>query len=138
MRPFQAISAAALAVFPAALGAQTYNWRNVEIVGGGYVPGIVFNASEPDLVYARTDIGGAYRWNPSTGRWVPLLDWIGFDDWNLTGVDSPELALTLEQSAAGTLKRVVRPSTPKWTDDPGVGRMTAFLETKTVWHPKGV
>ena len=88
MRPFQAFSAAALAVFPAALGAQTYNWRNVEIVGGGYVPGIVFNTSEPDLVYARTDIGGAYRWNPSTGRWVPLLDWIGFDDWNLTGVDS--------------------------------------------------
>ncbi len=88
MRPFQAFSAAALAVCPAALGAQTYNWRNVEIVGGGYVPGIVFNASEPDLVYARTDIGGAYRWNPSTNRWVPLLDWIGFDDWNLTGVDS--------------------------------------------------
>ena len=88
MRPFQVFPAAALALLPAVTGAQTYNWRNVEIVGGGYVPGIVFNTSEPDLVYARTDIGGAYRWNPSTNRWVPLLDWIGFDDWNLTGVDS--------------------------------------------------
>jgi xyloglucan-specific exo-beta-1,4-glucanase len=48
----------------------SYNWRNVEIVGGGYVPGIVFNTSEPNLIYARTDIGGAYRWNPSTNRWV--------------------------------------------------------------------
>jgi hypothetical protein len=67
--------------------AQGYTWRNVEIVGGGYVPGIVFNATEPDLVYARTDIGGAYRWNPATRRWIPLLDAIGFDDWNLTGVD---------------------------------------------------
>ena len=65
-----------------------WTWRNVEIVGGGYVPGIVFNTSEPDLVYARTDIGGAYRWNPRTNRWIPLLDWVGWDEWGLTGVDS--------------------------------------------------
>ena len=52
------------------------------------MPGIVFNTSEPDLIYARTDIGGAYRWNPATKRWVQLLNWVGFDDWNLTGVDS--------------------------------------------------
>jgi xyloglucan-specific exo-beta-1,4-glucanase len=65
-----------------------YRWRNVEIVGGGYVPGIVFNTSEPDLVYARTDIGGAYRWNPDTSRWIPLLDWVGWDNWGYTGVDS--------------------------------------------------
>jgi xyloglucan-specific exo-beta-1,4-glucanase len=67
---------------------EAYTWRNVVINGGGFVPGIVFNASEPNLIYARTDIGGAYRWNPSTSSWVPLLDWIGFDEWNLTGVDS--------------------------------------------------
>src|SRR6185295_9436501 len=67
---------------------QDYNWRNVEIVGGGYVPGIIFNQTEPGLVYARTDIGGAYRLNKHTNRWVPLLDSIGWDDWNLTGVDS--------------------------------------------------
>jgi xyloglucan-specific exo-beta-1,4-glucanase len=65
-----------------------YTWRNVAILGGGYVPGIVFNEREPGLVYARTDIGGAYRWSPATGRWVPLLDWVGWDDWSLTGVDS--------------------------------------------------
>jgi xyloglucan-specific exo-beta-1,4-glucanase len=69
---------------PSDAQAQAYNWRNVEIVGGGFVPGIVFNQSEPDLIYARTDIGGAYRWNPTTNRWIPLLDWVGFDDWNLT------------------------------------------------------
>jgi hypothetical protein len=65
-----------------------YAWRNVEIVGGGYVPGIVFNTSEPGLVYARTDIGGAYRWNARTKRWVPLLDSVGWTNWGHAGVDS--------------------------------------------------
>lgn len=66
----------------------SYSWQNVEIVGGGYVPGIIFNASEPGLVYARTDIGGAYRFDTSDQRWIPLLDDLGWDEWNLTGVDS--------------------------------------------------
>jgi xyloglucan-specific exo-beta-1,4-glucanase len=65
-----------------------YRWRNVQIAGGGYVPGIVFNESEPGLVYARTDIGGAYRLNSHSNRWTPLLDWVGADEWGLTGVDS--------------------------------------------------
>lgn len=65
-----------------------YTWRNVQIFGGGFIPGIVFNQTEPNLVYTRTDIGGAYRLDPATNRWVPLLDSIGWDDWNLTGVIS--------------------------------------------------
>ncbi|MFC7328704.1 WD40/YVTN/BNR-like repeat-containing protein [Marinactinospora rubrisoli] len=79
-------SAQAVLAAPAEETAADYQWNNVEIVGGGFVPGIVFNQSEPDLVYARTDIGGAYRLDPGTGRWIPLLDWIGWDDWNLTGI----------------------------------------------------
>jgi photosystem II stability/assembly factor-like uncharacterized protein len=67
---------------------QSYDWRNVQIVGGGFVPGIIFNQTEPGLVYARTDIGGAYRQDPVTKRWIPLTDGIGWDDWNLTGIIS--------------------------------------------------
>jgi len=67
---------------------QEYTWKNVKIVGGGYVPGIIFNESEKDLVYARTDIGGAYRWNQSTKKWECMTDWIGNDDWSLTGIVS--------------------------------------------------
>jgi acyl-CoA reductase-like NAD-dependent aldehyde dehydrogenase len=49
-------------------------------------------------------------------------------------------ATELEQSAAENLKRVLRaPLTePDWTLEPGLERMTTFLETKTVWHPIGV
>nr|WP_278248935.1 xyloglucanase [Streptomonospora litoralis] len=61
-------------------------WHNVQIEGGGFIPGIVFNQSEPGLAYARTDIGGAYRWDEAQQKWSPLLDWVGWDDWGWTGV----------------------------------------------------
>jgi photosystem II stability/assembly factor-like uncharacterized protein len=72
----------------ASAGAEHYVWKNVAIHGGGFVTGIVFNPAERDLVYARTDIGGAYRWNAKAGDWEPLLDWVGPPDWNLHGVES--------------------------------------------------
>jgi photosystem II stability/assembly factor-like uncharacterized protein len=65
-----------------------YTWTNAQIAGGGFVPGIVFNQTERDLIYARTDIGGAYRWNQAGGRWIPLLDHIGQDNWGLNGIAS--------------------------------------------------
>jgi xyloglucan-specific exo-beta-1,4-glucanase len=66
-----------------------YKFNNVVIGGGGgFVPGIIFSTKQPGLVYARTDIGGAYRFDPDGDRWIPLLDWIGFPDWNLSGVES--------------------------------------------------
>ncbi len=58
---------------------------------------------------------------------------------DLTGVGDAELATALQVAAADNLKRVLRPAgAVDWTADPGIGRMTAFLETKTVWHPIGI
>ena len=65
-----------------------YTWKSVQIVGGGFVDGFVFHPSAKDVLYARTDIGGAYRRNPDTKRWEPLLDWIPYADLNLMGVES--------------------------------------------------
>ncbi len=65
-----------------------YTWRNVQIVGGGFVDGIVFHPTAKGLRYARTDIGGAYRWNDQIERWEPLLDWLSYADLNLMGVES--------------------------------------------------
>ncbi|MEO3889370.1 aldehyde dehydrogenase family protein [Nonomuraea sp. B5E05] len=50
------------------------------------------------------------------------------------------LAAELEELAAGTLKRVVRPGRhDDWSAaDPGVARIRPFVETKTVWHPMGL
>jgi photosystem II stability/assembly factor-like uncharacterized protein len=65
-----------------------YNWKNVQIVGGGFVDGFVFHPTARDVVYARTDMGGAYRRNPKTRKWEPILDWIPYSDLNLMGVES--------------------------------------------------
>ncbi|WP_404957192.1 aldehyde dehydrogenase family protein [Streptomyces sp. 147326] len=56
---------------------------------------------------------------------------------DLAGADAA-LAKELEIAAADNLKRVLRPQpVGDWNADPGTSRMTAFLETKTVWHPTG-
>ncbi|WP_116947153.1 aldehyde dehydrogenase family protein [Jiangella endophytica] len=51
-----------------------------------------------------------------------------------------ELARSLELAAADNLKRVVRApeAEPDWIAEPGLERITAYLETKTVWHPVGI
>ncbi|MEV8017716.1 aldehyde dehydrogenase family protein [Streptomyces sp. NPDC086554] len=56
---------------------------------------------------------------------------------DLAGVEDGVLAKELEVAAADNLKRVVRPQAVDWSADPGTHRLTAFLETKTVWHPTG-
>lgn len=44
-------------------GAEKYAWDNVSIGGSGFVSGLITSKTEPGLIYARTDVGGAYRWD---------------------------------------------------------------------------
>jgi acyl-CoA reductase-like NAD-dependent aldehyde dehydrogenase len=94
-------------------------------------------------VLATSDLPGGVV-NILTGRAAELAPWLAshadVNALDLSGVADPALATSLEEAAANTLKRVVRPPAGPvdWAADPGLGRMTAFLETKTVWHPKGV
>jgi xyloglucan-specific exo-beta-1,4-glucanase len=91
----------ALTIIPASFGllraakaspaatTQAYNWQNVVTGGGGgFVPDIIFNQKQKDLIFARTDIGGAYRWNPTTSTWTQLLNWVPDSQWNNVGVES--------------------------------------------------
>ncbi|MBK6018380.1 sialidase family protein [Streptomyces sp. MBT53] len=66
----------------------SYRWRNAAIGGTGFVTGVLFHPSVRGLAYARTDIGGAYRWDDRTACWTPLTDQLGWDDWNLLGVEA--------------------------------------------------
>lgn len=71
-----------------AAGPPSYYWTNVRIVAGGYVTGLYFSPSEKGLMYARTDVGGAYRRGPNDEQWVPLLDFISRADGNWSGVEA--------------------------------------------------
>lgn len=87
-------------------------------------------------VIATSDVPGGVI-NILTGSYKEIAPWLAsHQDVNaldLTGVDKKQIALELEKEAAGNLKRVLRPNTKL----DGLSRIKVFLETKTVWHPRG-
>lgn len=68
--------------------ADKYQWKNVVIGGGGFVTGIITCPQEKNLIYARTDVGGAYRWIEATKSWKPLTDWVSKAEWTFLGIES--------------------------------------------------
>lgn len=93
-------------------------------------------------VMATSDLPGGVV-NVLTGSQAEIAPWLAshmdVNGIDLTGVEDAELAAELEVAAADNLKRVRRPSPgTDWLAEPGLDRMTQFLETKTVWHPIGV
>jgi photosystem II stability/assembly factor-like uncharacterized protein len=51
--------------------------RDLTIGGGGAVTGVVVHPKDLDLVYVRTDAGGALRWDDERKCWVELLYSLG-------------------------------------------------------------
>jgi acyl-CoA reductase-like NAD-dependent aldehyde dehydrogenase len=94
-------------------------------------------------VMATSDLPGGVV-NLLTGRPAEIGPWLAshldVNALDLTGVDDPVLAQSLEADAAESLKRVLRPPTAPvdWLAEPSLARLEAFVETKTVWHPIGV
>ncbi|NGN68967.1 xyloglucanase [Streptomyces sp. A7024] len=126
-------AAPALTRFPSAAAAPldddaATTWQNVAVGGGGFVPGIVFSRAERGLVYARTDIGGAYRMDPGSSTWTPLLDWVGQDNWGYNGV----VALATDDSDADRLYAAVGMYTNDW--DPNNGAVLRSSDRGASWE----
>ena len=68
--------------------AEEYEWGNVRFDGGGFVSAILPHPAEQNLLYARTDVGGIYRWDAGTGVWLPLMDQFNENDKGLYGTES--------------------------------------------------
>lgn len=88
---------------PSDTNAQTYAWNNVAIGGGGFVTGIIPSKTENNLMYARTDVGGAYRWDATNGKWISLLDWCSINETGYQGVE----ALALDPQNASRVYMLV-------------------------------
>ena len=78
----------ALMVTRAHAAAGPYTWGNMAIGGGGFVDGIVASPAQNGLFYARTDVGGAYRWNDAASTWVALTDMFPMSQGNYMGIES--------------------------------------------------
>ena len=63
-----------------------WSYGQVEIGGGGFVTG-VFSTCEENVYYARTDVGGAYRWDEAAQQWKSLSYWVTDEDKGLLGID---------------------------------------------------
>lgn len=98
---------------------------------------------------ATSDVPGGVV-NVVTGRTAEVAPWLAshrdVNAIDLTGAaDAADVEWgDLELAAAENLKRVLRPGgsgpeavEPDFDAVPDLSRLTAFLETKTVWHPKG-
>jgi acyl-CoA reductase-like NAD-dependent aldehyde dehydrogenase len=93
---------------------------------------------------ATSDVPGGVV-NIITGRTAEIAEHLAahgdVNALDLAGAATDTL-VSLQVLAADTLKRVLAPlpgdAPVDWTARPGLDRMLAFLETKTVWHPKGV
>jgi acyl-CoA reductase-like NAD-dependent aldehyde dehydrogenase len=94
-------------------------------------------------VLATSDVPGGVV-NLLTGQVAEIAPWLA-SHMDVNAIDlagalgAPgALADDLAVAAAENLKRVVRLPVSNWTAEPGLDRMIATLETKTVWHPLGV
>jgi acyl-CoA reductase-like NAD-dependent aldehyde dehydrogenase len=118
------------------------------VLAGGNTAVVVSSKDRPlpaitlGEVLATSDVPGGVV-NLLTGDAAEIGPWLAehadVDAIDLAGAPGP-LAMELERSAAGTIKRVLRAPAeePDWAAGPGLSRLRPFLETKTVWHPIGV
>src|SRR5450830_305407 len=88
-----------------------YVWKTVPFGGGGYIDGLVFHPREANLLYARTDVGGAYRFDPAGKAWVPLLDHLSAADNELL----PVLSLAVDPADANRLYAACGLATGEWS-----------------------
>lgn len=95
-----------------AMSAFAYTWKHVQIGGGGYVTGLLTHPHDDELIYTRTDVGGAYRWDHTNNSWMPLLD--EFEDKNFYSVEA--MAIDDSDSAAKKLYMAVGRATGSTAD----------------------
>ncbi len=71
-----------------------YEYKNAPIPGGGYVTGLIYHKKQPGILYARTDIGGTYRFDRADMTWHSMINHVTSE--NLA--ETYPIALALEDN----------------------------------------
>jgi len=80
-----------------------YKWGAVALGGGGYVSGVVASLTEKNVFFARTDVGGMYRWDQAGARWLPLTNFVSEAQLGYLGVE----AIAVDPQMPGKLYALV-------------------------------
>ncbi len=104
-----------------------YAWRNLPLGGGGFVDGLAFHPKERGLLYARSDTGGAHRWNAAARAWQPLLDHLGRADADLRSV----LSLALDPNDPQRVYLACGRGTAQWSRQ---GALLASADRGASWQ----
>jgi xyloglucan-specific exo-beta-1,4-glucanase len=108
----------AILILSAVLGGHpahaAYTWKSVTIGGGGYVTGIIPHPGQQNLIYIRTDVSGAFRWNAAVNNWIPLTD--SFTSDQDFGIES----LAIDPNNVNTVYMAVGNYAESWGPRPGV------------------
>ncbi|WP_157593038.1 carbohydrate-binding protein [Rufibacter tibetensis] len=106
--------------------AEAYQWKSVQINGGGFVTGLVYHPTERNLLYARTDVGGAFRWDATNKVWIPLQDHLTRTDENQMGV----LSVAVDPSNPDKVYLATGLYSQSWA---GTGAIMASSDRSATW-----
>ncbi|CAA9269318.1 MAG: GH74 / CBM13 / GH5_35 [uncultured Cytophagales bacterium] len=101
-------------------------WKNVRMLGGGFVSGVIYSPTQQDLLYARTDVGGAYRWDAAAQTWIPLTDHLSRFEQDYQGV----LSLATDPSDPNRVYLATGLYTQSWA---GTAAVLASTDKGNTW-----
>ncbi len=113
-------------LFTSAVHGATYTWKSVAVRGGGFTTGTVFHPLEAGLLYARTDMGGAYRWNTADGTWTPITDSLTRNNADYMGI----LSLAVDPSDTERVYMLCGKYTQSWA---GNGAVLSSVNRGNTW-----
>ena len=91
-----------------------YRYQHMPIGGGGYVTGLVFSEEREDILYARTDIGGIYRFDFHKDCWHSIMEPVGPDEIEL------EFPLAMALREHGDREPTLLFACGKWNEEEGL------------------
>lgn len=88
--------------------------------------GVIFSPTTKDLFYARTDVGGAYRWNAATATWIPLTDFLGAGNEDYSGI----LSIATDPGSPNRVHMATGLYTQSWA---GTGAVLSSTDQGDTW-----